>query len=279
MKAIELYEKYCQEKGVPYEHIDSVRSYDDSTLFCPAGMQKFKSQFKDEEHIGTNANVQACIRLNDIDSLGDATHLLSFDMLGLFSFREMPVQEAVHFWMGFFSFIGLTIEHVTIHPDKMDEWTLFYDSYSVRIVPDPECKWSDGEIGGYCTEFYINDVEVGNIVNPLGSCIDAGFGAQRIESFLSSTVPLSKQAALEEAIHKIIASGYAPSNLRQGYVLRKLLRETYRSGHSIDHPFFQQEVQRQQRVIERYAKLKPKNPDKSKEWWFDTHGIDLNDVL
>ena len=35
----------------------------------------------------------------------------------------------------------------------------------VRI--DNECLWSDGNIGGYCTEFYKNDIEIGNIVNTL----------------------------------------------------------------------------------------------------------------
>jgi alanyl-tRNA synthetase len=32
---------------------DNVRSYDETTLFCPAGMQQFKPLFKDGTHKGT----------------------------------------------------------------------------------------------------------------------------------------------------------------------------------------------------------------------------------
>jgi len=256
---------------------NSIKSYDDTTLFCPAGMQQFKSKFKDLDYKGTISNIQPCIRLNDIDEIGDGTHLLYFNMIGLFSFRERSVQEMVHFWMEFLNRIGINPDYVTIHPDKMNEWSLYYSNYNVIIKPDEECKWSDGEIGGYCTEFYKDDIEIGNIVNPLGDCIDVGFGLERLEMVLTKKQK-SKEDTLIESIFKIIESGFKPSNVKQGYVLRKLLRLLYNSGVKIDHIFYDEEVKRQGKIIIRYNKLKDKNMDKSKEWWYETHGINIDDI-
>lgn len=73
-------------------------------------------------------------------------------------------------------------------------------------------------------------------------------------------------------------AGYRPGNKEQGYVLRKLLRRLAMMGGSLDHPFFTEELVRQQRLHERYAQLKPKHPDKPAQWWFDTHGIDIADM-
>ena len=70
MTTIDIRKKYsdfCQKHNVSFENIETVNSYDDTTLFCPAGMQKYKSQFKDLSFKGTVANVQSCIRLNDYD--------------------------------------------------------------------------------------------------------------------------------------------------------------------------------------------------------------------
>lgn len=253
----------------------SVKSYDETTLFCPAGMQQFKSKFSDLNYKGTLSNIQPCIRLNDIDEIGDGTHLLYFNMIGLFSFREKTVQEMIHFWMKFLDRIGIKPDYVTIHPDKMIEWSPYYGDYNIPIKWDDECKWSDGEIGGYCTEFYKDGIEIGNIVNPLGDCIDIGFGLERLEIVLTGKQK-SKEETLKESVLKIIESGFKPSHTGSGYILKKLLRLLYQNGIKIEHPFYDQEVKRQEINISKYNKLKEKNKDKSKEWWWDTHGIDLD---
>jgi alanyl-tRNA synthetase len=276
MNIIGQYKSYCCRKGIGFQLDDKVNPYDDTTLFCPAGMQQFKGQFKDQEHRGTRANVQSCIRMNDFSEIGDATHLLYFNMIGLFSFREMSVQQAVDFWMEFLGELGLKLGHVTIHPDK-PEWEGLYSGYGVKVIESDDCKWTDGDIGGYCTEFFIDDVEIGNIVNPNGDCIDVGFGLERMGMFLGGE-PASKERTLKETALKIISSGYRPSNLKQGYVLRKILREIWKTGASIDHPFFQEEVERQGKISERYQRLKVKHAHMPREWWYDTHGIDLDDV-
>jgi alanyl-tRNA synthetase len=278
MDVKKIYESFCQTKQLGFEEIDNVRPYDDTTLFCPSGMQQFKKQFKDENFVGTFCNIQSCLRLNDLDEIGDGTHLLYFNMMGMFSFRQQSVEETIDLWVEFIQdWLRLKISYATIHPDK-EEWWQYYRKHKLQILEDRECVWTDGEIGGYCTEFYIDDVEIGNIVNPLGTCIDVGFGLERLQMMIDGNQQKNDIETLKESIEKIIQSGYKPSNLKQGYVLRKLLRVLYKRGGTLEHPFFQEEVQRQQKIKERYERLKERYKDKSKEWWFDTHGIDLSEL-
>ncbi|WP_438617953.1 alanine--tRNA ligase-related protein [Oryzifoliimicrobium ureilyticus] len=277
-RLIQHYENFCLSKKIPFERIQSVRPYDDTTLFCSAGMQQYKTTFSDTSYCGTIANSQACLRMGDLDEIGDGTHFLHFTMLGLFSFREMTVGDAIEFWLAYLATLGLKPDHVTIHPDKMAEWTPLYQD-RVPIIADPECTWSDGSITGYCTEFHKDGIEIGNIVNPLGTCIDVGFGLERLDTLVNGTPAKDAVQTLIDAILRIIASGYEPSNKEQGYVLRKLLRRLHKLGGAIDHRFFQMEVDRQARLREKYQRLRMRYPDQSSQWWFDTHGIDLSEML
>jgi alanyl-tRNA synthetase len=253
---------------------NNVKSYDDTTLFCPAGMQQFKSKFIDLDTKGTISNIQSCLRLNDIEEIGDGSHLLYFNMIGLFSFRELTVQETINFWMEFLNLIKIKPDYVTIHPDKLD-WGEYYKQFDVEIKIDDNCKWSDGEIGGYCTEFYKDDIEIGNIVNPLGTCIDVGFGLERLEMSLTGT-GRTKEETLKETIFKIIDCGFTPTYNKQGSLLRKLLRICYLNNIKIEHEFYEQEIIRQEKILQRWERLKDKHKDKPKDWWWYTHGIDLN---
>ena len=75
---------------------------------------------------------------------------------------------------------------------------------------------------------------------------------------------------------KIIQSGFKPSYVKQGYILRKLLRMCYVGKIKIEHPFYDDEIKRQERNISKWNWLKDKHKDKSKDWWWNTHGIDLD---
>lgn len=274
----DLYRQFCENKRIYYQLDDNVRPYDNTTLFCPAGMQQFKQKFKSDE-TGTQANIQSCIRLNDLEEIGDGTHFLYFDMVGLFSFRTMSIQTAVDFWMEFVEdVLEIKVDYVTIHPDKMEDWRSLYDNYDVEVRSEEECKWTDGDIGGYCTEFFKDDVEIGNIVNPLGTCIDAGFGLQRLDIFVNGPNEETREEILIQACEKLLHSGYYPSNKEQGYVFRKLLRELYRLSSEWTNEHYLKEKKRQDKVVENYNrnKDKPKFKDKSNEWWFDTMGIDID---
>jgi len=278
INVLERYIDFCERKEIVFQLDNNVRPYDDTTLFCPAGMQQFKSEFKNPDGT-TTANVQSCLRLQDIDEIGDGTHLLYFNMLGLFSFKKMTMQESVDFWVEFIQEeLGLKLDYVTIHGDKMEEWKGLYDTYGTEIREDVECKWTDGEMGGYCTEFYYNDVEIGNIVNTNGESIDVGFGLERLEAAVNGTKVRSAAGTLEDTINMIINSAYKPGPQKQGYVLRKLLRTLYNMGGTMDHPFFDYEIERQEKTKTRYLRLKDKHTDKDDAWWFDTHGIDINQM-
>ena len=269
-----IYEDFCNKKGVKFQLDDSVKSYDDTTLFCPAGMQQFKNKFKNPDNT-TIANIQSCIRLNDLKEIGDGTHMLHFKMIGLFSFGELTINEAVDFWVEFVrDVLKINIDYVTVHPDKFDDWKWLYERQKIVIKLDDECIWSDGEMGGYCTEFYHNEVEIGNIVNTLDKFIDVGFGYSRLDDIINENKKLNENDILKDAIVKIIDSGFKPGPQKQGYILRKLLRQLYVGGGSVDHPFFEKEIQRQEKAKLRYERLKERHSDKPKEWWFDTHGID-----
>ncbi len=272
-----LYEDFCKSRNIKFKLDETVSPYDDTTLFCPAGMQQFKTAFKDTSVKDTICNIQSCVRMNDFDEIGDATHLLYFNMMGMFSFRSMSLKDAVDFWLDFLTVLELKPDYCTIHPDVQNDqkWNTLYKDIEVRITD--ECYWTDGEIGGYCTEFFINDVEIGNIVNPLDTCIDVGFGLERLEIFCNNKV-ITKEDTLKETIYKIINSGYEPSNKKQGYVLRKLFRELYVLGLSIDHQYFKDEILRQQNILNTYNRLKNRHTDKSKEWWYDTLGVHIEDI-
>lgn len=239
-------------------------------------MQQYKPLFSDPLCKGTISNTQSCLRLGDLDEIGDGTHFLYFEMLGLFSFRQMSVGEGIDFWLEFLSQIGAWPDHVTIHPEKMAEWKPLYRG-RVPILPDEDCTWSDGTVNGYCTEFYKDGIEIGNIVNPLGTCLDVGFGLERLDLVVNHIKPENPEQILKEAILKIIDSGYRPSNKEQGYVLRKLLRRLVLMGGMMDHPFFDEETQRQERLRLLYERLRKRHGHRSREWWFDTHGIELSD--
>lgn len=272
---LKVYKNLCLENGFEFSEDLKVNPYDDTTLFCVAGMQQFKELFSDESVVGTKSNVQSCLRFKDLDEIEDGIHSLHFHMLGLFSFRQLTMQQSVDLFLEFLRRIGLKPDYVTIHPDKMDEWRNLYPK-DIEIRPDEECIWSDGNIGGYCTEFYIDDVEIGNIVNPLGTCIDVGFGLERLDLILTGH-RLSEQEVLTSTVLKLVDSGYSPGNKQQYYVLRKLLSMMIRKGFELDHPFWYQEKERHNRKIKRYTKLKKKHSDKAAEWWWSTHGIDISE--
>lgn len=276
----QIYGDFCIDQKIPFSLNDSILSPDHTTFFCTSGMHHFKNQFSDLNYKNTFSNIQSCLRLNDLDEIGDGTHYLVFHMLGLFSFREWSIPKTIDFWMGFLETINLLPHFVTIHPDKYKDWKLFYSNYKVDIKEDPECFWSDGSIGGYCTEFYHNDVEIGNIVNTLGSCIDVGFGGERILQLKGMLEPCSKNDILIETIQSLIKDKIILSNNQHGYILKKLITQLINSRGFLDHPFYNQlfEQQKNKWIFYLKNKDKPKIISKDKMWWLDTHGVNLDNI-
>lgn len=283
-KALSNFRDLCAKYDIPCATIEDCRSYDDTTLFCPAGMQRYKKEFKEEGYfLQTRASVQPCLRLNDLDLIGDGTHSLLFTMLGTFSFGQWSMQQACDFWHEYVALCGLELSHVTVHPDVAKQWVKYHPDDMI-VVTDEECTWSDGEVGGYCTEFYVEDkrtgdhIEIGNVVNPNGTGVDAGFGLERIQ-FLMDSRPkstLNAQGELKVAIEHLLKMGIKPANKLQGYILRKLIRKAVRLGSVwVNHEEYDKEVLAIKKTSEKFKRLWDKHKDQPMEWWWDTHGIDL----
>lgn len=238
-------------------------------------MQHFKKQYSDTAFQGTFSNTQKCLRLNDLDEIGDGTHFLIFEMIGLFSFRELTLKYSIDFMISFLKKLGLKPDYITIHPDKYEEWKKLYSEYNYEIRKDPECIWSDGCIGGYCTEFYINDVEIGNIVNTLGNCIDIGFGLERLLDVSNSLQTKSKLEILEETSLHLISEGINVGHCKQEYILKKLIIESVFLGSIITHDYFNKVRENLMKSYKMYLKNKEKSRfiDKPDSFWLDTFGF------
>ena len=286
-----IYQELCSRYDFPFHIEKSVRSYDDTTLFCPAGMQKYKKDFANHElKDKTVANIQSCLRLVDYDEIGDGTHCLCFNMIGLFSFRDITLEKAIQFWMDYMKELEIKIDFVTIHPDKFQEWKSLYDSYQVEVREDPDCSWSDGTSPkAYCTEFYhIKDgleIEDGNIVNPQnGTCIDAGFGFERLDSIVNGIHLENPAEVMAKAIKKLLDSDFKPTGQKHGSILRRLYRDFIKKGyqcdqeHSLMVEWHQKEIDRMEKAKKKYARLQKKHQDKPKEFWMSTFGIDLEEM-
>ena len=89
MKVIQQFIDYFEaKKHVLVASSSLLPKGDSSVLFTTAGMQQFKSYY-----LGTPSpygnrvvSVQKCLRVDDIDEVGDETHNTFFEMLGNFSF-------------------------------------------------------------------------------------------------------------------------------------------------------------------------------------------------
>lgn len=237
-------------------------------------MQKHKSQFQHPTTSHTISDVQHCLRLNDLHEVGDGTHYLDFHMLGLFSFDHWSVQQGVDFWMGFCHHLGVIPDTVTIPPYR-PEWRELYRHHNVVVIMDPECVWSDGSIGGDCTEFYKDGVEIGNIVHPLNRHLDCGFGMERLERFLDPHFqPPTRPEVLLRTISVLLDNGVMPSNTRQGYVLRKLLRECFRHQFVVPiHQVVDQERSQWEKIEKKIPQLLLRHPTEEDTFFWETYGV------
>lgn len=152
-----------------------------------------------------------------------------------------------------------------------------YLNYRVDIKEDPDCIWSDGQIGGYCTEFYRDGIEIGNIVNTLDTCIDVGFGGERILSLLGLLPSLTKEQILIETIDCLIEEKVSIKHSGPGYILKKLLTELFYLKGTHDSAEFNQVSKNLIQKIEFFELMKNKKKfsAKSNDWWKDAHGIDI----
>jgi len=106
-------------------------------LFTTAGMHPLVPYLLGEEHPAGKRLVdfQRCIRTGDIDSVGDATHLTFFEMLGNWSLGDYFKKEALSWSYEFLT----SKEWLGIDKDKLSV-TVFEGEESTGVPPDTEAK-------------------------------------------------------------------------------------------------------------------------------------------
>jgi alanyl-tRNA synthetase len=260
---------------------------DQSVLFNTAGMQQFKRFYTNptEAPASRVTTCQKCIRTGDINEVGDDTHLTLFEMLGNFSFGY-PEKENSYFKA---EAIKMAWEFLTevLKVDKNKIYATYFegneavpaDDESLELLRKVEGlkevrpQWFDDNFwslgtenspGGPTVEFYINDVEVWNLVfneyvmrdgkyvkSELKG-IDTGMGLDRLLVGLNGQKSVYDTDLFELIIDKIkekagsfhpfhgddiriiadhvkaaaflLNEGVLPSNKDQGYIVRRLIR-------------------------------------------------------
>jgi alanyl-tRNA synthetase len=263
---------------------------DESTLFVSAGMQPVRPRFRRRDG-GRAASLQSCLRLDDLELVGDGVHLTYFEMVGSFSFGDGEYGLGVELWDGILRELAAPVTHVTVHPDRPDHRRI-WEGRGRTVVLDPDCVWSDGEIGGHCAEIFCGDVEIGTAVNPAPDMTDVGFGWERLHQVLEGVPSVFATSLFAagcspmvadhlRALEHLLESGVSPGNKGREYVFRKLARRMLREwrGTPAVSPalaaILESERKRRDRVLERCGRLVRGRRwrDMPAEWWWDTHGL------
>lgn len=282
---------------------------DPTVLFTTAGMHPLVPYLLGERHPAGNrlCDVQRCIRTQDIDEVGDSSHLTFFEMLGNWSLGDYFKESAIAMSFEFLtkvleipaSMLAVTCFAGDSDAPRDEESASVWQKLGIpkeRIGFLPKAKnwWGPAGKTGPCgpdTEMFYwvgrgapqgnpathenewleiwNDVfmqyqkmEHGTFVPLKQQNVDTGMGLERVAAVLQKKKSVYEtdriQPILDAALPKgftldntelgqiltrhariiadhlraatfIIADGIEPSNVDQGYVLRRLIRRAVRS--------------------------------------------------
>ena len=100
---MEVVERRFEQSGFPLVVDRNILPHgDDSTLFVCSGMQRVKDRFHCPDG-GRYGSLQSCVRTDDIELVGDGSHLTYFEMLGNFSFGGDGYEVSVELWTSILS--------------------------------------------------------------------------------------------------------------------------------------------------------------------------------
>ena len=314
MQAKELRRKYIeffvQQAHREIKSAPLVPENDPTVLFTTAGMHPLVPFLLGQEHPSGRrlVNYQKCIRMGDIDEVGDDVHLTFFEMLGNWSLGDYFKTEAIDFSYEFLTspeWLGLPQERLATSVFAGDEDAPFDDEsfQKWQSLGFPEARiarlgkednwWGPAGQTGPCgpdTEmfYWVGDepapekfdpedrrwVEIWNDVfmqynktadgafEPLVQTnVDTGMGVERVTAVIQGQKscydtelfaplfakltelsgcadPRREKAGRIVVEHLrsatfILADGISPSNVDQGYVLRRLIRRAIREGHAL----------------------------------------------
>jgi alanyl-tRNA synthetase len=290
---------FFEKKGHKILHPFSLVPENDPTvLFTTAGMQQFKRfyLFPKEAPAARITTCQKCLRTGDIDEVGDESHLTFFEMLGNFSFGY-PSKKGSYFkkeaiemaWEFLTSELKIEKKRISatyfagdrgISADDESKELLFkvtgLEKAKILGTGFDETFWSlgtEGSPGGPTVEFYIDGVEVWNLVfneylmrggkyvKSGQKGVDTGMGLERLTAIIQNkndvyqtdifALIISKIESVSgkkyaenkrefriiadhlRAASALISDGVLPSNKDRGYILRRLIRRMVVKGRQI----------------------------------------------
>lgn len=235
---------------------------------------------------GKHGSLQSCIRTNDLNLVGDGSHLTYFEMLGNFSFGGDDYESSIDLWDSILRDLLIPVTEIHVHPTQSHHEEM-WKHRGYEVVHDDSCQWSDGEIGGYCCEVFCNDLEVGNLVNPQGHSVDVGFGWERMHQIVEGKKYVHDTSLFNQQSHPIVRdhsrtltimkkNGIIPGGKGRGFVCRRLLRRMfpYLSGESFDfQDWIEEEKELQKRKLGLIRRVWRRHLDKSPDFWWNTYGV------
>jgi alanyl-tRNA synthetase len=272
----------------PEFNTNVISSHDDTTtLFTIAGMQPLKPRFAEPDG-SQSASFQSCIRMNDLDEVGDGSHLTSFTMVGSFGFGSNNYDQHCELWDRIITRLGIAVDTLTFHPDSKHE--SLWRTMGYKTKPDTECIWraNDAEQGSHCCEMFVGDLEIGNLVNPGGHSIDVGFGLERLVQVVEGVSSVDGSSMFDQRLPRISrdhcrtlellhANGVRPGNKGRPYVYRRLLRRLIREiGSCFPFTFsetLQTEIESLNHRMKGARKAWKNQQHRDAAFWWDTHGI------
>lgn len=248
-------------------------------------MQRVKRRFRSPDG-GHHGSLQSCVRTDDIDLVGDGSHLTYFEMVGNLSFGGDDYPRSVELWHSILTDLRIPVTEVHCFPSRLDHQQIWRDRGYV-IVPDLSCVWSDGQVGGHCCELFCGNLEIGNLVNPLGHSVDVGFGWERLHQVFERVERVDQTSLFDRQLHPVISdhvrtisimqeNGIVPGNKGRNYVCRRLLRRLLRRITDESFPFddwLSVERELRERNLRNGRRSWKKVRDKPIEFWWDTFGI------
>lgn len=248
-----------------------------------SGMQRYKDRFIRRDG-GRISSLQSCIRTDDLNLVGDGSHLSYFEMLGNFSFGNNDYQLSVEMWDNLLRELKITSSEIHVHPTQSSH-NLIWTRLGHNVVSNPDCVWSDGNIGGYCCEIYCNGLEIGNLVNTDAVSTDVGFGWERLIQVIQEKTHVQGTSLFRQDVNPVIAdhlraikvfieNDIEPGNKGRNYICRKILRRLIQlTGSDFGIELITKEREIREERLKFGSRMLRKHGDKPDEFWWKTFGI------